>query len=155
MKAHSKLSRGRALIVSTMLATSVVLSAPAHARTYWYETYQRAVELIERGRSADAAPLVDRLIQEHPVPVSGYMLPGERFIDYLPYYQRARIQLARGDAAGAASSLDICEGFGAILRTRRSRSDLERLRREIAVVSGSRALGEAASSAIASSGRTP
>ena len=38
----------------------------AHAQTYWFENYQRAVELIDDEKAAEAAPLMDQLIQSHP-----------------------------------------------------------------------------------------
>lgn len=136
--------------VATMVSLAVFFSRTAVCQTYWYETYQRAVELIDEGSTAAAKPLIDRLIEEHPVPISGYMLPGERFIDYLPYYQRARIQFMDGDTSGATRSLDMSEQLGAMLHDRRSRRAVERLKLDIAVHSDSPALKEPPANTIAS-----
>ncbi|RMG43814.1 MAG: hypothetical protein D6718_11230 [Acidobacteria bacterium] len=78
----------------------------------WTETYLRAVALIEQGRVEEAAPLLDRVIAAHPLPALDVPTPGAESIDYLPYLQRARLELRRGDALAALRSLDVSLAFG-------------------------------------------
>lgn len=124
--------RWSALVLS--LAASLIFSAGIQAADdyrYWYETYELVVQLIDEGRTAEASELLAPLLQGHPAPVSGKRLPGNRFIDYLPYFQRARIQLEQGDVRGAAHSLDISEAFGAIRQNRRNHSEFQELRKTV------------------------
>lgn len=104
---------------------------PALAQSYWFHTYERVAAMINSGRMAEAAPLLEELIQEHPYPIACLKVPGDRCIDYLPYFQRARLQIHNGDVRGAAHSLDISEAFGAVLQNRRTERELLNLRRRI------------------------
>lgn len=125
--------RPRKLLRTVGPAILVLLLAPSliHAQTYWFESYQRAVQLIEAERFEDAAPLLDRLIQEHPHPEAGVRIPGNQFLDYLPYFQQARIQMERGDYQAASHSLDVCKAFGAISQNRRSLAGLKQMRQSL------------------------
>jgi hypothetical protein len=113
------------------LALALPASRGAYGQTYWFETYERAVRMIDRGEAAEASPLLDSLIREHPYPISGLRVPGDRSIDYLPHFQRARIHLYRGDARAAAHSLDIEEAFGAVVGNKRASKQLLKLRQQI------------------------
>lgn len=113
------------------LALALPASRSAYAQTYWFETYERAVRMIDRGEMAEASSLLDGLMREHPYPMSGMRVPGDRSIDYLPHLQRARIHLYRGDALAAAHSLDIEEAFGAVLSNKRAARQLLRLRQQV------------------------
>jgi hypothetical protein len=110
----------------------VALSAvPAAAQSYWFEDYQRLVVLIDKGQHQEASKLLDRLVSERPFPASCVRIPGDRCIDYLPYYQRARIELALNNTRGASRSLDIEGAFGAVLRNRRTERDFLQLRHQV------------------------
>lgn len=124
--------------VSILCLFSFAPSAPCLAQTYWFEDYQRVVGLIDEGRFGEASPLLDRLIAAHPYPIAGLKIPGDRRIDYLPYYQKARIQMATGDARSASHNLDISEAFGATAKNKRLRAEFTRLRQEISALEASR-----------------
>jgi len=100
----------------------------AQAQTYWFETYQRAVQLIDADKSAEAAPILDQLIQNHPYPQAAMRIPGQQYIDYLPYFQLARIQYDQRDLRQASRSLDVSEAFGAVMRNKRSNAHFAELR---------------------------
>jgi predicted negative regulator of RcsB-dependent stress response len=104
----------------------------AAAQTYWFESYQRAVELIDAGRTQEAARLLEPLIQDHPFPVAGVRIPGSQLLDYFPYYQLARVQVMEGNHEAALRNLDICEAFGAVKQRPRALSELTDLRRQAA-----------------------
>jgi hypothetical protein len=116
-----------------LLVFTVLLIVPgfASAQTYWFETYQRAVEMIDDGQVVQAADLIEHLIVERPHPADRVRLPGNQFLDYLPYYQRARIEMRLGEPARASRSLDLSEAFGAIKRSRRALGELRQLRLRI------------------------
>jgi len=116
------------VVVALALILSVVLSSPALAKGYWFESYQRAVELIDGERLDEASVLLEEVIREMPTPEASARIPGNRFVNYLPYYQRARIQFLQGDLEGAAHSLAISEAFGAIRSDRRVMADVQKLR---------------------------
>lgn len=103
----------------------------ANAQVYWFETYERAVELIEDDRFDEAEPLLEQVIADHPLPRANVRVPGNRFIDYLPYFQRARIQLERGEYESAARSLDVSEAFGAVTARRQQTEVLRDMRNEV------------------------
>jgi hypothetical protein len=126
--------RGRHLPLSVSIVALGLMAftpAPALAQSYWFHAYERVAAMIESGRMAEAAPLLEELIQEHPYPIACLKVPGDRCIDYLPYFQRARIQIHNDDVRGAAHSLDISEAFGAVLQNRRTEREFLILRRRI------------------------
>ena len=100
----------------------------AQAQDYWFETYERAVELIDDNRLDEAEELLGQVIKDRPVPQSAIRVPGNRYIHYLPYFQRARIQIERGQFDLAAHNLDVSEAFGAIRFNRRRLAQFQKLR---------------------------
>jgi len=120
------------------LAVLLAVSTSATAQTYWFENYERAVALIDDGLTNEASALLERVIRDHPLPVSCLKVPGDRCIDYIPYFQRARIQVSRGDARGASHSLDITEAFGVGMVNRRTERDVVRLRQQIRTMESGR-----------------
>ena len=116
------------VVVAIALILSVALASPALAKGYWFESYQRAVELIDGERLDEASELLDDVIRDMPTPEASARIPGNRFVNYLPYYQRARIQYMQGDLAGAAHNLAVSEAFGAVRSDRRAFADLRELR---------------------------
>ena len=114
--------------VALVLILSVALASPALAKGYWFESYQRAVELIDGERLDEASVLLEDVISEMPTPEASARIPGNRFVNYLPYYQRARIQYLQGDLDGAAHNLAVSEAFGAVRADRRALAGLRELR---------------------------
>lgn len=121
-----------ALRVTVVLLVLLGASGLAAAKDYWFESYERAVELIDDGRVQEAAPLLEEVIRQQPLPKAMYRAPGNRYINYLPYLQRARIEIVRGEFANAAHSLDVSEAFGAVTQYRRLFAALQDLRLEVA-----------------------
>jgi hypothetical protein len=117
----------RLVAVALALILSVALSSPALAKGYWFESYQRAVELIDGERLDEASLLLEDVIRDMPTPQASARIPGNRFVNYLPYYQRARIQYMTGDLEGAAHSLAVSEAFGAVRRDKKALADLREL----------------------------
>jgi len=103
----------------------------AHAQTYWFETYQRAVRLIDADKAAEAAPMLDQLVQNHPYPEASMRIPGHQYLDYLPYFQLARIQYDQKDFREASRSLNVSEAFGAVKHNKRSNAHFTRLRTQL------------------------
>jgi len=115
-----------ALLV-TLLPVSFLTIGPARAGEYWFETYERAASMVDHARYGEAAAALEDLIEAHPVPIVTLRVPGDRFLDYLPYYQLARIRLAVEDYQGAMRSLDMSESFEAVASdagVRRSHAEL-------------------------------
>lgn len=100
----------------------------AHAQTYWFESYQKVVQLIDEEKTAEAAPILDQLIQSHPFPRASMRIPGQQYVDYLPYFQLARVQYDQEKFKQASRSLDVSEAFGAVKRSKRSNADFTELR---------------------------
>jgi len=116
------------------------------AANYWFESYERAVELIHESRTEEAQPLLLGVIEDHPVPQAAVRVPGNRFITYVPYLQRARIQFQQKEYLLASRSLDVSEAFGAVAHNRRHMTVLEQLRQQLRakLIRGDFALGQPA-----------
>ena len=114
-------------MIAMILLAVVAFSGSAFAGSAWYEDYQRVQNWIEDGKIDDASSLLDTLIAKYPEPEADVRIPGDRFINYLPFYHRARIELARQDYVAASRSLQISQAFGATLRDRAVTSDLLRM----------------------------
>jgi hypothetical protein len=136
---RSRLSFLSSLVRFAGLAVLLTVSTSATAQTYWFENYERAVALIDDGLTTEASALLERVIRDHPLPVSCLKVPGDRCIDYIPYFQRARIQVSRGDARGAAHSLDVTEAFGVGVMNKRTEKEVVRLRQQIRTMDTGRA----------------
>jgi hypothetical protein len=121
----------RLVRVGAVLLVALGGATLATAHDYWFETYERAVELIDDDRIDEAEMLLEEVIADQPLPRASVRVPGNRFIDYLPYLQRARIQLHRGDYESAAHSLDVSEAFGAVTARRRPTAVLQGLRDQV------------------------
>ncbi len=118
-------------LVTFNLALGAAASSAALAQTYWFERYERAVALIDAGQVGEASTLLERVIKDHPIPIACLRVPGDRCIDYVPYFERARIQIYRGDTRGASHSLDVSEAFGTRLQNKRTEREIHRLREQI------------------------
>ena len=118
-----------------MFVLSVAIVAlstlPVTAQSYWFEDYKRLVIMIDKGQHQEASKLLDEIVSERPFPISCMRVPGDRCIDYVPYYQRARIQLSMDNTRGASHSLDISGAFGAVLRNRRTEKAFIQLRHQV------------------------
>ena len=125
------LRRGWPATAAFAVAVLCLSVTPLPAQQYWFETYERAVDLVDNGESGRAAPMLESLIQDHPVPVSCLRVPGDRCLDYLPYFHRARVQVSQGDLRGATHSLDVEAAFGAVFRNRRTERAYTKLREDI------------------------
>lgn len=128
---QSNLITHRFVRLGAVLLVTLGCATLANAHVYWFETYERAVELIEDQRFDEAEPLLEQVIADHPLPRANVRVPGNRFIDYLPYLHRARIQLERGQFESAARSLDVSEAFGAVTSRRQPTAVLRDLRDEV------------------------
>lgn len=123
----------RHLLPVAVLCVAIVSMStlPATAQSYWFEDYQRLVVMIDEGQHQKASKILDRIVSERPFPISCMRIPGDRCIDYIPYYQRARIQLSLDNTRGANHSLDISGAFGAVLRNRRTEKAFNQLRQQV------------------------
>ena len=118
-------------IVVLFVAIVSLTTLPATAQRYWFEDYQRLVIMIDKGQHQEASKILDKIVSERPFPISCMRVPGDRCIDYIPYYQRARIQLSMDNTRGANHSLDISGAFGAVLRNRRTEKAFVQLRHQV------------------------
>ncbi len=123
----ARLIRNLSLVALLVIVTATAVSAQA----YWFETYQTAVDKIEDPQGdeiEDALSLLEALVAEHPLPQAKVRIPGDRYLDYLPYFQQARIQSALGQYDEAMHNLDISEAFGAVKNNRRAMTALREMR---------------------------
>lgn len=118
-------------IVVCSIVIGGLSALPATAQTYWFEDYQRLVIMIDKGQHQEASKLLEKIVNEHPFPIACMRIPGDRCIDYIPYYQRARIQFSMENTRGADHSLDISGAFGAVLRNRRNEKAFLQLRDQV------------------------
>ena len=99
----------------SLAALLVVLTASmASAQTYWFETYETAVDKIEaeqQEQMEEALELLGALVAERPLPQANLRVPGDRLVDYLPYFQKARVEMLLGKYDDARKSLDASEAF--------------------------------------------
>lgn len=128
----------RLCLVTVALILGAAGSSVIHAQSYWFENYERAIALIDAGQVAQASTLLERVIADHPLPVACLRVPGDRCIDYVPYVQRARIQIYQGDTRGASHSLDVSEAFGTGLANRRTDREVQKLRQQIQMMDATR-----------------
>ena len=131
--------RGRLMLVLALALTAPLLAPrTAWGQTYWFEEYEKAIQLVDMQQTDEAAAILARLIEHHPEPISGVRIYGDTYRDYFPYALRARIQILKGDAQGAAQSLAICEAFGAIKTNPRGEKLLSQLRRQLSLMEPNR-----------------
>ena len=116
-------------VVAIML---VSLASPQQGVEPWYTHYQRGVELVEAGDGAAAVVELESALEARPEPALRVATDGPRYIDYLPYFQRARIQLGQGEVAAAAHSLEVAEAFGIVMFQRNTRQEFNQLRQQVA-----------------------
>jgi len=127
---HPRRNRVRFLLIALVLGSPWLFDS-VEARPYWFETYERAVDLIAAGKAEEAAPLIDQLIEEHPFPRHEVRVRGSYFMNYFPYFQRARIEAARGDFEAAAHSLKVSTTFGELELDRRTLAEFNELQKEV------------------------
>jgi tetratricopeptide (TPR) repeat protein len=96
-----------------------LLGGAARTDAPWYELYGRAVELVQQGDGAAAAPLLEKALAARPD--EGIHVPAEggHYVDYLPHVYlaiafhlqgrapAARAELASAEQSGVASRSDV------------------------------------------------
>jgi hypothetical protein len=126
------LFRHRRLTAVGLCILACLLGGAAQAQYYWFESYQKAVELIDKGRLDEASALLEEVVQDHPVPNGRLRIPGGQFIAYLPYYHQARISFQQGRFENASHYLDVSEAFGEVAGNREAERSVETMRTGIA-----------------------
>ena len=121
------LTRGTTIVLAFALVLAVGSIGFAQAKTYWFESYQKAVDLVDDDRAAEALPLLEALIVDNPVPQIAVRVPGSQFIDYLPHFQSARAHAQLGNFEAASRSLAESESYGTVNEARRHVTDLTTL----------------------------
>ncbi|MCP3981820.1 MAG: hypothetical protein GY716_21160 [bacterium] len=118
----------------SIVLMALLLAPAAQAQSYWFETYQNAVDEIERqdrGGLEHALALLDELVAEQPVPRTKVRIPGNRRLDYLPYFQRARVQSRLGMFGEARYNLEVSEAFGAVKGNRLAMNEVREIRADL------------------------
>lgn len=118
-------------VVALFVTIAGLAASPAAAQSYWFEDYQRLVIMIDKGQHQEASKILEAIVKDHPFPIACMRVPGDRCIDYIPYYQRARIQLSMNNTRSAIHSLDISGAFGAVLKNRRNEKAFLQLRHQV------------------------
>lgn len=124
---NSNLTRNLSLIALLW----VVGATAASAQVYWFETYESAVDKIEGEQPEDmeqALELITALLADRPVPEAQVRVPGDRYVDYLPYFQQARIQWRLGQFDEARESLNKSEAFPAVRDNREAMTAMREMR---------------------------
>ena len=123
---------GRRCLVVLFIVMFVGSLSLVNAKPYWFEEYQQAVEMLEDGKADQASSILEQLVEEYPQPITALRIPGNRFIDYLPYFQQARAKLELGDVKSATEKLNKAESYGALTESDRHVKEHEELRTSIA-----------------------
>ena len=118
--------------VALVLGATVVAAPAARAQTYWFESYEKVVDFVDAGRYTEASAILDGVLKQQPTPIAAVRLPGARFMDYVPYFYRARIDFSLGKGKAAAHYLDVSEAFGEPTFSRECQRDTIKLKAEIA-----------------------
>jgi len=126
-----KASRPGLALLTIAVLFVLIASGTVQAKVYWFEKYQRAVDMIDSGQAEDGAGLLTQLMESNPIPQNAARVPGNQYIDYLPHYQWARAQAKLGNQAEANEGLERSIRYGAVQATRRHVDDLDQLRRTI------------------------
>ena len=124
-------SRPRLLPCLALILAGSLLCGPAHAATYWYEDYLKAVRLIDKGQVNEARPFLEKAISKKPLSHHAQRIVGNDFIDYLPYLHRARISMESGNFEAAILDLEIEETIGEIQKTRDGSVRLKEMKGQI------------------------
>lgn len=93
------------------ILVAVVLAAAA-AQLAWYESYEQGVRLIERGRAAEAIPLLESALAARPGETLQAPARPHQYIDYLPHLYLAIARQMTGDVDGARQHLASAESSG-------------------------------------------
>jgi len=109
------------MVVAIAVALLAFGATLTQAKPYWFESYQRAVQLIDADQAKEGSAILELLLQERPIPVTSLRIPGNQFIDYLPYYQQARAQAKLGQLEAASENLAVSESHGALTESNRHR----------------------------------
>jgi len=126
-----KVSLNSAAKKFAVMCSLALFSSAGFAQSYWFESYERAVAMIERGDTVGGEAILRPLVKDHPVPMAALRVQGDRFIDYRPYIFMARVEIARGDLVAAARNLDASKAFDEVAGRRRYAIELLRVRREL------------------------
>jgi hypothetical protein len=92
----------------------VVLAFPFECSAdRWYQDYEKAVDLIERGEcSRVALQLLGAAVVDKPKPRLNARTIAVKTVDYLPYFQLARAHLACGEVDSARHYIEVSRGRG-------------------------------------------
>jgi tetratricopeptide (TPR) repeat protein len=101
-----------------VLAGAVVCFAasPASAVKDWYDHYQDALGLIEKGQFEEAERQLNEAIKLRPASALRERTYGVHFVDYLPYYHLGVCYLRTERYSQAVDAFDLEEDKGAIRR---------------------------------------
>ncbi len=80
----------------------------------WYESYDRALELIEDGNYGSAVSILNRLIISEPEPDENKRTYGTNFIEYYPYYYMGLCYYQQKNYSQAVTWLSMSKQKGAV-----------------------------------------
>ena len=97
------------LLFTLFYATSVIAAE-------WYKDYELAVELIRKGRYAEAIPRLQSAIAQKTQEGNNIKFYGMKFDDYLPHYYLGRAYFYQKNYQGALNEFQISTSQGEIQR---------------------------------------
>ena len=118
----------------TVVGTGKIINILAGTFIHFHTHETAGIGVAANLAALDAAPYGKHVgpgagfDRNHPYPQASMRIPGQQYIDYLPYFQLARIQYDQRDLRQASRSLDVSEAFGAVKSNKRSNAHFAQLR---------------------------
>ncbi|HVS64255.1 MAG TPA: hypothetical protein VMT85_12220 [Thermoanaerobaculia bacterium] len=103
----------------------------ASNRLPWYYYYELGLALRSRGDSSRALEALIEATDRRPVPKQRAFMYGMWFIDYLPYFEIAKLHRELGNLECARDALLLSEAYGEAGTSKEIQVDLQELKRDL------------------------
>ena len=103
----------------------------ASSRLPWYYYYELGLALRSRGDSSHALEALIEATDRRPVPKQRAFMYGMWFIDYLPYFEIAKLHCELGNLECARDALLLSEAYGEAGTSKQVQVDLQELKRDL------------------------
>ena len=125
-----KLSEQEAERIRNEVAMRCGVTRSSH-RLPWYYYYELGLALRARGDSSRALEALIDATDRRPVPKQRAFMYGMWFIDYLPYFEIAKLHRELGNLECARDALLLSEAYGEAANSKEVQVDLQALKRDL------------------------
>lgn len=108
----------RGLVIALMLTLPGPGNDATAEESPWYELYEKALDMVERGRYLESADLLKAAISQRPEPRPSIRTYSLRYVDYLPYLFLGICYTEIGKSEIAQEYFELSERHGAVLQSR-------------------------------------